>query len=288
MKHALLLLIACTSAAFANDTLRLSSTLAIFTNATAISIDPSGFIFVADQGTNEVVKLNRAGIVLARAGGNGSTRTSFGNPVDVTAPNGLDVYVADYSNHRVVRFDKDLNFVSEYPDSRGDSPAEEVFGYPSGIGVDRFGALFISDRANSRMVKLDARRSVERTFGGIEAGKGRLKSPSGIGIAGDFVHVMDESRLLVYDLFGNFIRRDNAIGNARAVCVRMDSVFVLDSAVVRVLNSKGLLLGSFFLDSGTKAPSVDEAVDIEYEGSGLYVLCRRTILIFKRSTTTTH
>jgi hypothetical protein len=47
---------------------------------------------------------------------------------------------------------------------------------------------------------------VERTFGGFDAGLGRLYSPERLEIGPrDHVYVLDEGRIVVFDSFGNFL-----------------------------------------------------------------------------------
>ena len=92
-----------------------SGTIGSFTNAVAFSIDPSGAIFVLDAGTHELLKFSQDGELLQSTGGYGWSEVTFDQPSDVVAPNGLDIYVADYGNHRVLRFDRHCTLVSVLP-----------------------------------------------------------------------------------------------------------------------------------------------------------------------------
>src|SRR5881394_4402970 len=84
-------------------------------NATAFAIDPQGNRYVLDAVQNVVVKLNPTGVAVRSVGGYGWSDLTFDQPSDISVPNGLDVYIADYGNHRIVRYDHSLNFVSTIP-----------------------------------------------------------------------------------------------------------------------------------------------------------------------------
>jgi hypothetical protein len=125
----------------------------------------------------------------------------------VWARNGINVFVADYGNHRIQRFDRNLNFVSSLSTRERDDPAER-FGYPTDVALSRLGELYICDGENARIVKVDRSNRVERSFGGFDAGEGRLHKPRTIEIGPkDRVYVLDGARIMVFDSFGNFIHQ---------------------------------------------------------------------------------
>jgi hypothetical protein len=69
------------------------------------------------------------------------------------------------------------------------------------------GDLFIVDSENSRIVKLNGFSQIERTFGGLGAGRGRLEKPTRVEIGpNDNVYVVDGKRVVVFDGFGNYLR----------------------------------------------------------------------------------
>ncbi len=82
-----------------------------FKDASSFSVSPSGFIYITDSGSDEIYKIDTLGKVVKNFGGYGWDNELFDNPVDVFATD-LSVYVCDKNNHRIQRFDKDLNFIS--------------------------------------------------------------------------------------------------------------------------------------------------------------------------------
>lgn len=174
-----------------------------FREIAAASIDPSGNVYVVDRGANMVHKLNRNAFIETSIGGYGWGNHEFDRPSDVWAENGIDVFVADYGNHRVQRFDRRLTYVGTL-ETRNIGFEIEQFGYPVGITMNRQGDLFVVDEENLRIVSFGGIDRHRRTFGGMEAGRFRISSPRKIELYGDdLIAVRDGNRLLFYDQFGS-------------------------------------------------------------------------------------
>ncbi len=171
-----------------------------------LDIDISGVLYVLDGRTSTITKVSAEGKVLARIGGPGWDNDRFDHPSGLWARNGLDIFVADYGNHRIQRFDRDLSFVSSFSTRESES-ANERFGYPSDVALSRLGELYICDTENVRVIKVDRRNRVELSFGGIDAGMGRLTSPRKLAIGpGDDLFVLDDATVKEFDAFGNYLR----------------------------------------------------------------------------------
>jgi hypothetical protein len=172
---------------------------------TSLDVDIEGNLFVLDA-TNNVLRLySREGVLQKETGGPGWESGRFDRPSRVWARNGIDVFVADYGNHRVERFDRGLTFVSSLSTRESSDPAQR-FGFPSDVALSRMGELFICDTENQRIVKVGSQDGVELSIGGYDAGKGRLHNPTRLDIGPeDHLYVLDGSRVMSYDMFGNFL-----------------------------------------------------------------------------------
>jgi hypothetical protein len=181
------------------------SVAGIAATGSAMDIDVFGNLFVLDASKGIITEYRQSHDIAASTGGLGWEDGRFDSPSGIWARNGIDVYIADEGNHRIQRFDRGLNFVSSFSTHDADDPAVR-FGYPRGVAVSRHGELFILDGENQRVVKVDRTNTVERTFGGFDAGKGRLSNPRGIQVGPrDRVYVLDGQRIVQYDAFGNFV-----------------------------------------------------------------------------------
>ena len=80
-----------------------------FENASSFYINSAGIVYVTDNTTDEVYQVDTLGNELAFIGGYGWETYTFDDPVDVFA-DPPQVIVTDKNNHRIKRFDKNLNF----------------------------------------------------------------------------------------------------------------------------------------------------------------------------------
>ena len=204
-------------------------------SGTALDIDLYGNIYVLDAEKNTLTLYDKSGLLRHDVGGPGWLDGQF-RPAAVWARNGIDVFVADYGNHRIERFDRSLNFVSSFSTRGSDNP-DDRFGYPSGVALSRLGELFICDTENGRIVKVDRFSTVERTFGGMGGGRGHLASPASVAVGPkDAVYVLDKERVAVFDAFGNYLR------DLMPGLLRRPSALFADNSVVAVLDSAEIFL----------------------------------------------
>ena len=74
----------------------------------------------------------------------GQLRNPWGIVVDATG----DVYVSDSGNHRIEKFDREGNFITQWG---GFGNGDGQFNFPYGISVGPRGSIFVVDSANSRI-----------------------------------------------------------------------------------------------------------------------------------------
>jgi len=148
-----------------------------------------GFIYVADTGNKKIVRFDRDGKRMNEFGGEGSGPGQLVEPVGVAADASGNVYVADTGNHRVQVFDGEGKFLRQFPvagwmdfytepyiavgpgdtvivtdawggrvaayDPKGvmrrSWKADKDFKQPTGIAVDPYGRLIVSDRGTNRV-----------------------------------------------------------------------------------------------------------------------------------------
>ncbi|MBN2543968.1 hypothetical protein JXI42_14005 [bacterium] len=84
----------------------------IIEQPSALSVNNLSEIFISDIAENRIVKLDEKGDVIEEIGGFGWGEGEFNFPIDLSCL-GLNVYVADLYNHRIVRLNRKLHWLSE-------------------------------------------------------------------------------------------------------------------------------------------------------------------------------
>jgi DNA-binding beta-propeller fold protein YncE len=128
-----------------------------------IAVDQSdGAVYVVDMGNHRVQKFDTSTNVLPQLltkwGGSteaghassplsqeaGQLRSPWGIAVDAAG----DVYVTDTGNHRIEKFDKEGNFITQWG---GYGNGDGQFNFPYGLAVDAKGSVFVVDSGNTRV-----------------------------------------------------------------------------------------------------------------------------------------
>ncbi len=184
------------------QTLSIEKIIPLKINAVDFSVNENkNFIFLITQESNEVIKINLEGKIQHRIGGFGWSEGQFDYPSSITST-AIDIYVADFNNHRIQRFDHNLNFISSL-----NSSDFIYFEYPISISLSTKGDLYILDSRNKKILKINGFNKLERTFGNYESGKIILSEPRRIKLDQlQRVYILDKEQILIYDEFGSFVK----------------------------------------------------------------------------------
>jgi len=238
-----------------------------------LDVDIYGNLYILNTEKNAIYMIDDRGRLVRELGGAGWGNEQFDLPSGIWARNGMNVFVADYGNHRIQRFDRTLSYVSTFATRDEDDPHTR-FGFPTDVSVSRLGDLFLCDTENVRVLKVNRFTHVERVFGGFGGGEGRLQEPSQLEVGpNDHVYVLDGERVLVFDTFGNYLSElgmglfdspQSLFADERGVVVLSDgTLFCFDSAE------------RFFLRVGIEEildPAGEELRAVSMGGGHLYLL----------------
>lgn len=167
-----------------------------FETPTSVALDAAGNLYVVDQANGRVLRFNAAAskanggsadAVFGRPNftskGFGSTDSTFFTPQAVAVDPSGNLYVADGSNNRVLRFDNaatksngakangvlgQVDFTSSAKGTSADKMAN-----PISLAVDKNGNLYVGERGNCRvLIFLNAATKANGTSADIVLGKG--------------------------------------------------------------------------------------------------------------------
>lgn len=180
------------------------------------------YILIISKETNELIKIDRSGKILNRIGGFGWSDSQFDFPTSIVST-AIDIYVSDYNNHRIQRFDNKLNFISQLQNSELIN-----FEYPVSISLSSKGELYILDSKNKKILKVNGFSRLERTFGNYESGRITLMNPTKIKV--DFnqvIYVLDSDKLILFDQYGNYLKTIQLIKDVIDFFVQDGSILIL-------------------------------------------------------------
>ncbi len=158
----------------------IGKSLYAFSFAHTVRVDKQDNIWVADKGSDMVIKFNPAGRVLMTLGRKAEASDENAHPLehpnpplkaidgmfrqvtDMTWDAAGNIYVSDgYINSRVAKYDKDGNWLMQWGD-RGNTPG--LMNTPHTIASDAQGNIYVGDRGNGRIQVFDGTGKVLRVM----------------------------------------------------------------------------------------------------------------------------
>ena len=123
-----------------------------FNHPAAVTVAPSGNVYVADTGNNRIVELTPNGSYANQFGQLGSGDGRLHSPTGVAVDTAGRVYVVDNFNNRIEVFDESGHYLTKWG-LRGIRLGE--FSQPTAITVGCEGSLFVADTNNNRVERFD-------------------------------------------------------------------------------------------------------------------------------------
>jgi len=123
-----------------------------------------------------------------------------------------NVYVVDYANIRVQKFNNQGDFISKWG-TKG--KADGQFGVPHGVDVDKEGNVYIVDMDNNNVQKFDSEGNFLYKWGSMGTGDGQFMHPHTIKLdsAGNsYVSDMANLNIQKFDSEGSFLYKWGSMG----------------------------------------------------------------------------
>ena len=221
-------------------------------NPSAVAVDGSGNLFIADTSNQRIRRVDAATGIITSVAGNGTAGFAGDNgpatSANLYAPYGVAVdasgnlFIGDYNNHRIRRVDAATGIITTvagngtagFAGDGGPATSASLFN-PRGVTVDASGNLFIADynNNNSRIRRVDAATGIITTVAGNgtasfagdngPATSASLRAPSAVALDGG-------GHLFIADSANHRIRRvDAATGIITTVAGNGTAAFAGDN-----------------------------------------------------------
>lgn len=177
-----------------------------------LSVSASGDLFLLSESASRIDKIDQKGTILASFGGRGSGAQYLNEPRSVWVANDLNVYVADYKNHRITLLTRELGLISITEGHNPPHPDME-FGYPVFMALLPNNDWMIVDQENQNLIRMNLQHGSIFRYGGIEAGSFQLFQPESA-VAGErelAIFDSSDSVYKVFDWYGNPVRQIKTI-----------------------------------------------------------------------------
>ena len=199
-----------------------------------MAVDGTGNLYIANLFNHLVRKVETTGTITTVAGtgergfggdGGPATEAQINGPYDVAVDGTGNLYIVDGNNHRIRKVDATGTITTVAGTGErgfgGDGgPATEAqLRSPTGIAMDGAGNLYIADRINYRIRKVDLTGTISTIAGTGELGFGgdggpateaQLDFPTGVAVDG-------AGNLYIADNFNNRIRKVDATGTISTI-----------------------------------------------------------------------
>jgi sugar lactone lactonase YvrE len=264
----------------------------------AIASDGLNNLYISNDISNTIIKLNSKGQLLAQFyGGSLTDATKDGNfnvrySYSLTADQQGNFYILDSLSsitnapniyYRLQQFDSNGQFVRKIATFNNNSPSLDFSGpQQRGLAVDNQGNFYIF--GTNQILKLDSQGRLLLKMGSVGNGPGQFYEPSGIAVDSQnniYVGDLANHRIVKFDSAGHFLTEWGHGGNDNGAFEyqsgiaidRQNNVYVADTLNhrIEIFDSNGKFLGkwaSFGSGSGQFDSPIDIVVDKQ---GGIYV-----------------
>jgi len=182
------------------------SELRQFYSPEGVLVDSRGYIYVADSANHRIQKFEpdgkldesfgNGGAIGSLGGGGGIGNVKFRYPTALALDSKDNLYVTDYQNDRVQKFDRDGTFLLEFGTFGHCNSAEGCqngdMRLPDGIAIDEDDMIYVSD-TNHRVQKFDSGGNWLSLFGERGTGNAQFEYPKGLAVnSNGQIYIADE------------------------------------------------------------------------------------------------
>jgi len=179
----------------------------IFSKPGALALDSQGNLYLWNGGDLRVEVFDNNGKHLTSWGGRGNADGQFNTSGDypygsIAIDEQGNVYVIDYGNDRVQKFDRQGKFIAKWG-THGDGDGEFIL--PFGVAVDSKGRVYVVDDGTARLQIFDGEGHFLSKFGGRGTADGKFQNPS-------YITVDNQGNVYIPDVAMGRVQEFNSSG----------------------------------------------------------------------------
>jgi len=161
------------------------------------------FILIFGLGMAMAQNLMATNVTLAWSlGTQGSTNGQFINPYRISVDSSGNIYVPDFGNHRIQKFNSSGTYLSQFGTN---GTGNKQFAGPFDVRFDSSGNIYVSDYWNNRVQKFNSSGTYLLQFGTTGAGNGQFSGPYEMAID-------SSNNIYVTDYWNNRVQKFNSSG----------------------------------------------------------------------------
>ena len=209
--------VSCTSGGFCTSFTHLEPTEAPFGEPSAVAVDPSGNIWVADSAHDHILEFNSKREFIRQVGKEGSGEGQFKGIGGIATDSSGNLYATDSGNNRVEEFSSTGTFLKAFGSS---APGKGQLVSPGPVALDASGNVwvlngFFGSAEGGRIVEFSPTGEAISQFGSKGSGPGQLLIAGGLAISGGNIYVSELSpaRVQEFSTTGGFIRQFDTLGS---------------------------------------------------------------------------
>ena len=172
--------------------------------ASRLAVDSNSNVYVTDQNSHEVAKIDPEGNVISKWGCAGNADGLFNLPGSIAVNQSGHMFVADLWNYRIQSFDSDGKYISKWG-------SEHLFAIQN-LASDSSGNLYV---VSDEVQKYDPHGKIICRWGSTGSGDGQFQFPTAIAVGPSgniYVADSDNSRVQKFTKDGNFLTKWGAKG----------------------------------------------------------------------------
>jgi len=218
----------------------------------AIAEDDAGNTFVFNRGEHPLLKFDKLGHFVKEIG-----KGNFSKPHGLRVDQYGNIWTTDINTHLVLRFSPEGKVTMVLGMKGKASPgwfdrdySLVLFDGPQDVAFDKLDNIYVVDKGNSRIVKLNSDGLLIKTWGTGGANKGEFNFAHSIVIDDEsniYIADRENKRIQIFDLEGNYVNQWRDIGYPYVLTMSNNTLWITDARAEKVqqFTLEGKLLASY-------------------------------------------